>query len=231
MIGALFHETFYRPLVNLLVFFYQSIPPHDLGVSIILVTIAIRLALYPLTAKSLKAQRDLAAIQPEIKALQEKHKDNKEEQAKRLMALYKEKGVNPLGGCLPILIQLPLLIALYRVFADATGGDLLSELYRFVPRPEMLSPIAFGFLDLSRPNLALAALAGISQFFQAYFMPPAPAASSDFQRAMQTQMLYVLPIFIAVISMRFPAALALYWVVLNAVSILQQIPLLRKANS
>lgn len=225
MLGTLYNEILYRPLVNILVFFYQALPYHDLGLAIILLTIFVRLILYPITAKSLRAQKDLAGLQPEIKALQEKHKDNREEQTKRIMELYRERGVNPFSGCLPVLIQLPLLFALYQVFLHSTGAEFIGALYGFVSRPESLSPIAFGIVDLSKPNAALAVLAGVSQFVQGYRMPsfsPAAQGESAFQKAMQTQMVYMLPIIITVISFKFPAALAIYWVVLNLIGILQQ---------
>lgn len=222
MFYSIYQEVLYRPLANTLVFFYQTIPYHDLGLAIILLTVLIRLILYPFVAKSLKAQREMAALQPEIKALQEKYKENKEEQAKKLMELYKERGVNPFSGCLPVLIQLPLLFALYHVFANVTGAELLSRLYSFIPHPDAINPIAFGFLDLSSRSIPLAVLAGASQFLQAYFMPQAGGADSAVQQAIQKQTVYVLPIVITVISFQFPAALPLYWTVLNIIGIFQQ---------
>ena len=218
-----YHQSFFRPLVNLLVFFYQAIPPHDLGIAIVLLTILIRLILYPLTAKSLRAQQELTAIQPEVKEIQKQFKDNKEEQARRLMELYRERGINPLSGFLPILIQLPLLIALYRVFIGAAQGGLLLSLYWFTPRPEMVSPITFAHIDLSHPSVIFAVLAALSQFLQAYYMPQPAGPSSDFQRAMNLQMRFVFPFLIGFIAFKLPAALALYWLVSNLASIAQQL--------
>jgi YidC/Oxa1 family membrane protein insertase len=230
---ALYETILYQPLVNILVFLYQGLPYHDLGLAIILLTIAIRLALYPFVAKSLRAQKDLAALAPEIKALQERHKDNREEQAKRLMELYKERGVNPFSGCLPVLIQLPLLFTLYHVFANATDAALLSHLYSFVPRPETINPVAFGLINLAERSIPLALAAGISQFLQAYTMPQAAApVDSPMQAAIQKQTVYVLPIVITVISFNFPAALPLYWTVLNIIGILQQgLPVRRRIKA
>ena len=225
MISSLYNEVLYRPLVNALVFFYQAIPYHDLGLAIILVTIAVRLAIYPLVARSMRAQKEMAKIQPEIKALQEKFKDNREEQAKKIMELYRDRGVNPFSGCLPILIQLPLLFALYQVFLHATGAELLEALYSFVSRPETIDPIAFGILNLSKPNVVLAILAGVSQFLQGYLMPgnpPGRETDLGMQRILQMQTVYVFPILIAILSLQFPAALALYWVVLNCIGVIQQ---------
>ncbi|MBI2054695.1 MAG: membrane protein insertase YidC [Candidatus Sungbacteria bacterium] len=231
MISSFYHEIFYRPLVNLLVFFYQGIPYHDLGLAIILVTVLIRILLYPLMTKSLKSQKEMADIQPQLRVIQEKYKNNKEEQAKRVMEFYKEKGVNPFSGCLPILIQLPLLFALYQVFAGAANGQLLREIYSFVPRPDALSPIGFGFLDLSHRSIVLAVVAGISQFLQAYLMPkPVKSLGPEnaMQNAIQNQTTFVLPIIITIISFNFPAALPLYWIVLNIIGIIQQEVIKRK---
>lgn len=222
MLYSIYEEVLYRPLANVLVFFYEAIPYHDLGLAIILLTVAIRLLLYPFVAKSLRAQREMAALGPEIKALQEKYKENKEEQAKKLMELYKERGVNPFSGCLPVLIQLPLLFALYHVFANVTGTELLNNLYSFIPHPQSIDPVAFGFLDLSARSIPLAILAGASQFLQAYFMPQTAGADSAVQQAIQKQTVYILPIVITVISFQFPAALPLYWTVLNIIGIIQQ---------
>ncbi|MBI4134629.1 MAG: membrane protein insertase YidC [Candidatus Sungbacteria bacterium] len=225
MIVDWYNEILYRPLVNVLVFLYEMLPYHDLGLAIVLLTVAVRLMLYPLISRSMNAQKELARLQPEIKALQEKHKENREEQARHIMELYRTRGVNPFSGCLPVLIQLPLLFALYQVFLHATGAELLQALYAFTPRPEALNPIAFGVLDLSKPSIVMAILAGASQFLQGYLMPrvaPGRETEMGMQRALQIQTVYVFPILITILSFRFPAALALYWVVLNVVGILQQ---------
>ncbi|KKW21852.1 MAG: putative membrane protein OxaA [Parcubacteria group bacterium GW2011_GWB1_52_7] len=222
---ALYNEIFYRPLINALIFLYGALPYDDLGLAIIALTIFIRLILYPFVAKSLRAQKALSELQPEISALQEKHKNNKEEQAKQLMELYRARGVNPLSGCLPALIQLPLLFALYHVFSNIAEPSALETLYGFVSRPETVNQIAFGFLDLAKPSIPLAIVAGVSQFLQGYLMPrhaAGTAGESQFAHAMQTQTIYFLPIVITVISFKFAAALPLYWTVLNIMGVLQQ---------
>lgn len=143
----MFHTIFYQPIFNLLVFLYNVIPGHDLGVAILLLTLIIRLILYPLSQSSIKSQRELQLIQPEIEALKEKYKDNKEQMGPELMSLYKQKKINPFASCLPTLIQLPFLFAIYRVFYDGlTKENSLSALYTFVANPGPLNTIAFGFL-------------------------------------------------------------------------------------
>ncbi|MBI3627401.1 MAG: YidC/Oxa1 family membrane protein insertase [Candidatus Sungbacteria bacterium] len=239
MIGAIYNEILYRPLANILVFFYAAIPYHDLGLSIILLTIVIRLLLYPFIAKQMKAQKQLSAIQPALKKIQDQYKDNKEEQAKKVMELYKSKGVNPASGCLPLLIQLPLLIALYQVFRQVSDPayfqTFLGQLYSFVPHPTSINPTAFGFINLAHTSIVLGILAAATQFFQGYVMTPSsgiitgekkvgtPSAGDSFQKALQMQTLYMLPIIIFIFSIKFAAALPLYWVTLNVFGIIQQV--------
>ena len=227
IMATFFNEVFFRPIFNALFFLYSYLPFHDLGAAIILLTVGIRLLLYPLFQKSLVAQKKMSEIQPEIKRIQETYKDNKEEQAKKLMELYREKKVNPFSGCLPILIQLPILIALYRVFLKLFDHQQATYLYTFIAAPTVVNAIAFGFLDLSAPSIVLAVLAGASQFFQAATMPqPAMPETKkgepDFAKIMQYQAKYFFPFLIFFLSFKLPAALSLYWTVLNLFAIVQQ---------
>ena len=125
-------------LLNVLVLFYNVIP--DIGVVIIILTILIRLALAPSFHKSLKSQAAMTALQPKLNELREKHKGDQQAQAAAMMALYKEHKVSPFSSCLPLLIQLPILISLYFVFTQALKSDL-SGLYSFVSKPENISPM------------------------------------------------------------------------------------------
>ena len=133
-IGHIFTIILVQPILNFMVFAYNYI--HDIGLVIILVTILIRLILLPSFNKSLKAQKNMAALQPRMNEIREQYKDNKEEQAKQLMAFYKETNTSPFSSCLPLLIQLPLLIALYQVFnIGLNGNDLGHYLYHYIPQP------------------------------------------------------------------------------------------------
>jgi len=199
------------------------LPIHDLGLSIILLTVLLRLALFPLSRKAVNSQRAMSEIQPRISEIQKKYKGNKEEQAKMLMALYAEKKINPFSGCLPILIQLPVLIALFHVFRTGIGSDF-SSLYYFIVNPVILNTTAFGYIDLTKPSLVLGVLAGVSQFFQARLMPSSPAGQSgsgEFLKAMQWQTKYFLPVLFAFWSLTLPAALPLYWTILNIFGIIE----------
>jgi YidC/Oxa1 family membrane protein insertase len=205
-----------------LVFIYNYIP--DIGVTIILLTVIIRLILMPTFHKSLKAQKKMSTLQPLLNEAREKHKDNKEMQAKAIMDLYKDHKISPMGSCLPLLIQLPLLIALYQVFRVGLGGvDVSSSLYSFVHNPGSISPYFLHFLDLSKPNLIMGIIAGAAQFAQSKMMLPPPSKSNDaMANALAIQTVYILPLLTIFISLRLPAGLPLYWLITTLFAIGQQ---------
>ena len=155
-IGLLFNDILVRPLLNLLIVGYHYIPGHSIGLVIILLTIFVRLILAPSFHKSLKSQRSMTVLQPKMNEIRDKHKDDKEAQAKALMELYKEHKINPFSSCLPLLIQLPILIALYRVFILGLQNKGLDQyLYKFVPNPGMINPHFLHFINLTTPNIYL----------------------------------------------------------------------------
>lgn len=229
MISVVFNEFLYRPLFNALVFLYNTVALGDIGLAIILLTILIRLALSPLSRKAIRSQKALQQIQPQIKAIQEKYKNNKEEQTKQIMTFYKTNKINPLSGCLPIIIQLPILIALYQVFLKGLDPQSLSALYSFVGHPGALDPKLLGGLNLSSPSIILAVIAGLLQFFQAKMILPKsnsiqpPKKSDEFMAQMiSKQTLYFLPVLTVVISWKLPAGLPLYWAVTTLFTIIEQ---------
>lgn len=232
LLAYLYTEILWRPLFNGLVFFYNIIPGHDLGIAIIMLTMVIRLVLAPLLWKAQAAQKKLAFIQPELKKIQEKHKGNKEAQSKALMDLYATHQVNPFSGCLVLLIQLPMLIALFQVFRRGLDVASLAYLYPFLMHPAVLHPISFGFLDLTRGALWLGAIAAITQFFQTKLSapPPAPEGSGggDFAKALQWQTTYFFPLLILLWSYSLPAALTLYWTAMNVFGIVEQLILQKR---
>lgn len=224
----LYNEVIYRPLLNLLVFFYNVIPGHDIGVVIVLLTILIRILLSPLQHRQLKSQQAMTSLQPKLDALREKHKNDKEGQAKAMMDLYKEHKVNPLSSCLPLLVQLPLLIALYQVFSKALHGNL-AGLYPFIQNPGSISPLFLHFIDLSKASIPFAILAGALQFWQSKLMVAKTTANSDpTAKAMSIQTLYVLPLISVFIAWRLPAGLPLYWIITTLFAIGQQYYIMRK---
>lgn len=225
----IYNDAIYRPILNLLVWLYNLIPGHDIGVVIIVVTLVIRFVLAPFTHKSLKGQRKMTALQPKLNELREKHKDDRQEQAKAMMSLYKEHQISPFSSCLPLLIQLPILIALYHVFSKALKGNL-DGLYSFVSNPGSLNPNFLSFVDLSQPNIIFAVLAGAAQFWQSWMIMKWQTVQSNDPTAkiMNAQMIYILPLFSVFIAWRLPAGLPLYWIITTLFAILQQYYVQRK---
>lgn len=229
MFSYLFNEIFYKPLFNGLVFLYNIIPNHDMGISIVVLTIIIRLILWPLTDKGIKNQKALASLQPKIEEIKKKFKDNKEAQAKALMAIYSENKINPLSGILPLLIQIPIIFALWRVFLNSTNFDF-GSIYSFIEMPTEIQTIFLGLFDLTKRSVLLAVVAGVLQYFQTKMIIPAftkasagkPSGSVDFGQIMSKQMLYFGPVISVVIFWNLPAAIPLYWIIVTLMTILQQ---------
>ena len=157
----LFNEFLYRPLLNLLFLIYNHTVA-DIGIAVIILTIVIRLVLLPIFYKSAKDQTIIQKITPRIKELQKIHKDDKEKQVSEIMKVYKEHKVNPFSGFLLLLIQLPILIALYRVFLKGFSSDVLSGLYSFVAVPQSIHTMFLGIIDLMSKNVWLVVLARCS---------------------------------------------------------------------
>jgi YidC/Oxa1 family membrane protein insertase len=222
----IFNTFLYFPLFNLLVLLYDYVPGHDFGISIIFLTIIIRLVLYPLSVKAVRSQRALSALQPKLSEIQKLYKDDREKQAKETMDLYKKENINPFSGLFLTLIQLPILIALYRVFWDGLKPETLAHLYSFVINPGHINTLFLGFLNLSAPNIVLAIIAGVIQFYQTKMIMPSssktPGKSMDMAAMMQKQMVYFLPLLTVVILLRLPSALGLYWIATGIFSIVQQ---------
>lgn len=184
-------------------------------------TVFIRLLSLPLSLKMLRSQRDMAELAPELERIKKEHKDDKTLQGQAMMDLYKKNNINPLSGCLPLLIQIPVLLGLYRVFLNVFKPESLGALYQFVPNPGTINTITLGILDLGMRSIPLALAAGAAQFIHARYSRPKEQVG---QAAMiSKQMQYFFPIMIIVISWNLPAGLALYWVVTTVMSIGEQV--------
>src|SRR3990167_11393267 len=214
------------PLLNLLVFFYHYIP--DIGVVIIILTVLTRLLLLPSFHKQLKSQKVMNELQPRMTALKEKHKDDKEAHAKAMMELYKEHKVNPLSSCLPLLVQLPILIALYQVFIQSLNGAGLQGIYNFIPTPDKIDPMFLNFINLKDRNVWMPAIAAILQYFQSKLTLPKASGGDTMSKMMAMQTLYMFPVLTFFIGLQFPAGLTLYWIVTTLFGIGQQYYILRK---
>ena len=238
MFSYVFHTVFFDPVYNALVFFIDVIPGGDVGLAIIATVIVVKFCLLPLSIKAVKTQKIMKELEPKLKELKEKYKDKKEEQAKAMMALYKDAGMNPFASILLLFIQIPFVIAIYLAVSRGGGISLpginTDILYTFIPNPSMVSMEFLGQFDITQKSLVLALLAGVTQFFSTRLsmvaMPlkerdpnAVPNLKDDFARNMQFQMKYVMPIFIIFIAYSFSATIALYFVVSNLVQIAQEL--------
>lgn len=227
--GNIWVSIFFQPLLNILVGLY-NIAWQDLGLAIIGLTIVIKLILWPLSHKSLRAQKQLQSIQPKINELREKYKNNKEEMSRELMKVYKEGKVSPLSSCLPVLVQLPFLIALYQVLRSSFDSINTNLLYPFITNPGVINVVWLGgLIDLSKPNWPLAVLTGVTQFWQTKQMAKltgqdavATGGASDMTKVMSKQMLYFAPALTVFFGFTLPGGLMLYWLALTLLTILQQ---------
>ncbi len=226
--STLYNILLYQPLLNVLVFFYSVIPGKDIGIAIIILTLLIRLVLYPLNRKALEAQKVLQDVQPKLEEVKKKYSNDKETMAKELMKLYSEHNINPFSSCLPLLIQIPIFIALYHVFQTGLSNGSLQLLYSFIPNPGSINTLFLRFIDLSKPQPVLAIIAGIAQYFQTKMLfvkkqPVVPGASDENALAMMNkQMMVMMPILTVVIGFTLPGGLTLYWLITTVLMWLQQ---------
>lgn len=219
----MFNEILYRPLLNLAVGIYNIIPGNDFGVAIIVMTALIKVVLFPLSLKNSRSQRQLSSLKPKIQEIQEKHKNDKSAQAAATMELYKQHNVSLLSGCLPLIVQLPVLIALYMVFRSGLDPKSLDLLYPFIHNPGTINHIAFGFLDIAQRSIPLAVLAGVAQYFQSKASLGGMSSQGDQTAAMMSkQMLYLFPVLTVMIGLNFPAGLTLYFVASAVLGIVEQ---------
>lgn len=232
----MFNTLFYAPIYNVLVWFIDIIPSHDAGIALVLVTILVSILLYSVSKKAIKTQIGLKEIEPEVKKIKESVKDPAE-QARQTFALYKKHKVNPFSMILLILIQFPVLIALYFMFFYGLPGIHTELLYSFVKNPEVVNMNFLGIVDISEKSIVLAVLAGVTQFIQAYIMSKRTKVTptgqkrtmqEEFAHSMQMQMKYFLPVIIGLISLTLPSALPLYWSVRNLFSAGQELVIMRE---
>ena len=228
----LYNELLYRPLFNLTVFLYNLIPGSDFGLAIIALTILTRLVFLPLTVKTVLSQRDLNKLNPEIKAVKEKYKNDKAAQSAAIMKLYKDRNINPAAGCVPLLIQLPILIALYQAFVAGFKPENLNLLYGFIQNPGVINESFIGLINIAKPNFLMTLAASAVQFIQAKqslsISKGQNTGMPNEMAALNSQMLYFFPILIIIIGWNLPAGLMLYWITTTALSIAEQVYIKRR---
>jgi len=224
-LGQFFHVAVYQPLFNGLVLLYNWLPGHDLGLAVILLTLLIKILTFPVNREAYFSQRAMAGVQSQLKEIQSKYKSQPEEQARLISDLFRREKINPLSGFLPLLVQLPVLIALYQLFWKGIWQDASGLLYDFVSRPGTINPLFLGRVDLAQPFWALALLSAVSQFFQAWLVsPPVASVSGQSKTAdfLQKEMLFLFPALTFFILIRLPSVLGLYWCTTSFLSIFEQ---------
>lgn len=235
---SFFHTVLYTPIYNLLMFLTDILPGQDIGMAVVIATLIVKVILMPLSFAALRTQRAIKAIEPEMKEIREKLKDDKENQAKEMFALYKKYGVNPFAGLLTLLIQLPIVISLYWVFNNKTLLTVdTSILYSFVPAPLAISPLFLGVFAITSASITLALIAALTQFAYGWYAIPVPERSTkkkgtdmqaDFGRSLALQMRFMLPVFIGIAAYYTSVAIALYFITSNLVGVLQEFVVRRK---
>ena len=230
MLGSLFHFLIFDPLYNALVFLVSVVPFADVGLAVIVLTIFVKLVLFPLSLKAVRTQIVVRAIEPQLNEIKEKYKNDKPEQARKTMELYRAEGINPFSSILLIFIQLPIIFGLYWVVVQG-GLPQLDEsvLYSFTPIPEMFNMEFLWVSDIAGKSIILALLAGITQYFQIKLtLPPLkdrgknPSLKDDLARSFHLQMRYVMPIIVVVVAYVISAAIAIYWTTSNLFAIGQE---------
>lgn len=234
MFSYLFNTTLYNPIYNLLVFLIDIIPGGDVGLAVIILTIIVKLVLFPVSLGAVKTQMKMKLIEPEIKKIQELYKDKKEELAKKTFEVYKKNKINPFSSIIILFIQIPVIFALY--FAIWKGLPVIKTeiLYSFVKNPSQISMNFLGLIDVSQSKVfILALIAGITQFYQAKLaMPdikkPSEPNSKDvsfkdeIMKGMHIQIRYVLPLLTFFIAYGLISVIAIYWTVSNLFAISQE---------
>ena len=238
----MFNTLFLKPIYNIVVFFLDLLPSHDVGIAIILTTILIKIILLKPNISSQKSNYLMREAQVEIEEIRNKNKGDNKKIAEETMALYKEKQIKPFSSLLVLIIQIPVFFALYYVFRD---GVVFNEnlIYSFNNFPETVKHLAFGFIDLSQKYWWIGVVAGLSMFVfskrQADTFKKMSKKNNNqndtsfqavFAKNMQSQMLYFLPIVSGISAAVLPSVLGVYWIVNNILNIIQDIYIKRKLN-
>jgi YidC/Oxa1 family membrane protein insertase len=228
---AFFKTIIYVPLYNILIMIL-NIPWVDAGLAAVILTVLVKMILYPLAKKSTVAQAKMKEKEGELASIKEKYKD-KQEQAVKTMEFYKTNKINPFSSILTVLIQIPVIFSLYYIFFKSGLPAIDTNiLYSFVKAPASVSMIFLGFVDVSQKSIVLAALAAVTSFWQMHLASKATNkiiniskanTKEDFSKMMANQMKYTMPLIVFFISWKISAIVALYWFVSNLVGIAQDV--------
>jgi YidC/Oxa1 family membrane protein insertase len=236
-LGNLFFVLITQPIFNVLMLLDHVLG--DFGLSIILLTILIRLVLFPLTLKQLKSTKAMQAIQPLIADVKKQYPKDQRAQLEATQAIYKEYGVNPAAGCLPLFIQLPVLYGLFNSLNTVlrnhpTVASINNTIYSFLPHftklPDanlnwftFINPHWFINLGAPDPTHILPVLAGLATFIQLRMSQPRTTSATKNAMTQQMQIMqFIMPVITLVFALTFPAGLALYWTTTSVFSMVQQ---------
>ncbi len=232
MISSIFHTGVYQPLYNALIWLVESMPMYDMGLAIILLTVLVRVILYPLSKKAIESQKKIKEIAPEVEKIKEKHKDDKKAQSEAIFALYKEREVKLSAGFILILIQLPILLALYWIFASSGLPTVdTTLLYSFIQPPAAIHMNFLGFIDLAERSLVLALFVIVTQMIYTRLAmgprtlkvnPVKASFAEDMAASFDLQARYVLPLMFGAFAYYVAAAAPLFWITGNIAMIAQE---------
>lgn len=237
----LYNLFFYEPLYNALILLIRVVPWHSVGIAVVLLTVFVKVLLFPLSQKSIKTQVQMKLLEPELNDIKNKYKDNKQLQAEKIMQIYKGKGLNPFSGIIQLFIQLPVLIALYQVFLRGGLPNIDSSLtYFFINAPDFINMNLFG-VNMAEKSILFGFFAAFAQFIQMQFTlsnknkkPVDNKKDLDFKdelaKSMNMQMKYVMPIVIFFIAKSFPVVVSLYLITSSIFAIVQEFYIKRKIN-
>lgn len=227
----MFHTLFYEPVYNLLVIVLTLVPLHDIGAAIVIVTFIVKLFLLPLNLSALRTQYLMKRLEPEMAKIKELQKTKPQEASKMMIDLYRNEKVNPFASIFTVILQIPIFFALYFVFSKGMVLDP-DSIYSFVTFPETVKTLAFGIFDVTQKNIPIAVLVGLSSYVLARRQTVDMVVKKEtheesfqdhFMKSMKIQLLYVLPIIIAVSSAVLPSALGLYWFISNVIGYAQDV--------
>ena len=224
----LYHTFFFDPLYNLLIVLFKVLPWADAGIIVVLLTVLVRLVLYPLSKKAVVTQVKMTEITHKLEELKDKYKDKPELQAQKTLELYRENGINPFSGILMVIIQIPLIIALYQIFLHLPEINA-TYLYSFITPPEVIKTAFLGLIDVSGKSIFFAFLAGLSSYFQLHISargqsaPKGNSFGDNLTRNMQSQLKYVFPVIMFFISYQVSGVIGLYFLTTNIFSTVQEI--------
>lgn len=238
----LFNTILFEPLYNALILLIDVVPFADVGIAVVILTVIVKLVLFPLSIKAVRTQVKMKTLQGPINELREKYKDDRQLQGQKMLELYREHNLNPFSGFLTILIQIPVILALYWVFLRGGFPAIQTDIvYSFVKIPEMMNVHFLGLFDVTEnKNVVMALLAAGTQFFQAKYAFPKPEPKKegekntfqdDLARTMSVQIKYVMPIIVFFIAFSLVSVISIYWTVSNLFAIGQEVYVRNKVRN